>query len=147
MQTLARPSTAEAGQSVQQLPRESSPQVTALSDDWQLGRASEAPNTRCIRLISAGFGQMLVSLPASARDLAAQVLGLCWLWLAIIRKLPALLLKKEAEICAYILLWILGTFKDLQDALLSVSLIRAYALHVLEGQVDEACKDALRLPR
>ena len=30
MQTLARPSTAEAGQSVQQLPRERSPQVRAL---------------------------------------------------------------------------------------------------------------------
>ena len=58
-----------------------------------------------------------------------------------------MLLKKEAEICSYILLWILGTFKDLQDALLSVSMIRAYALHVLEGRVDEACKDALRLPR
>ena len=147
MQTLARPCTAEAGQSVQQLPRESSLQVTALSDDSYMGRASEAPDTRCSRLISAGFGQMLVSLPASARELAAQVFGLCWLWLANIREFPAFLLKREAEICSDILLWILGTFKDLQDALLSVSLIRAYALHVLEGRVTEACKDALRLPR
>ena len=90
---------------------------------------------------------MLVSLPASARELAVQLLGLCWLWLANLRDLPAFLLKKEAEICSYILLWILGTFKDLQDALLSVGLIRTYALHVLEGRVTEACNDALRLPR
>ena len=90
---------------------------------------------------------MLVPLPASARELAAQVLGLCWLWLANVREFPAFLSKKEAEICSYVLLWILGTFKDLQDALLSVSRIRAYALHVLEGRVNEACRDALRLPR
>ena len=43
MQTLARPFTTEAGQSVQHLPGKPSSQVTALSDESQLQERSEEP--------------------------------------------------------------------------------------------------------
>ncbi len=61
--------------------------------------------------------------------------------------LPEILLKKEAEIVLSALLWILITFKDLQDALLAVGLIRSWALAAFERQYSEVCGDALRKPR
>ncbi len=45
------------------------------------------------------------------------------------------------------LLWVLGTFKDLQDALLAVALIRSCALAAFEKRYLEVCADALRKPR
>jgi len=67
--------------------------------------------------------------------------------IAFILNLPGTILRKEAEICTSVLVWILSTFKDLQDALLAVSFIRSYALAAFEQRYFEACKHALRVPR
>ena len=65
----------------------------------------------------------------------------------LVFSLPKILMRKEAEICSSALLWILGTFKDLQDALLAVTLIRSYALAAFEKRYFEVCMGALRKPR
>ena len=67
--------------------------------------------------------------------------------IAIIVSLPETLVKKVAEICISALLWVLGTFKDLQDALLAIGVIRSYALAAFERRYFEVCTDALRKPR
>lgn len=67
----------------------------------------------------------------------------CQSLIAYVINIPATLAKKQAEV----FLWILGTFRDLQDALLAVGLIRTYALHVLEQHCAEAITDALCVPR
>ena len=61
--------------------------------------------------------------------------------------LPKILVNKEAELCTSALLWVLGTFKDLQDALLAVALIRSCALSAFEKRYLEVCVDALHRPR
>lgn len=68
-------------------------------------------------------------------------------WIAFIISLPDILIDKVAEICISALLWVLGTFRDLQDALLAVGLIRSYALAALEKRYFEVCADVLRKPR
>ena len=67
--------------------------------------------------------------------------------MAFIVSLPETLVKEEVNICTSALLWVLGTFTDLQDALLALSPIRAFALAAFERQYLEVCRDALHKPR
>ena len=67
--------------------------------------------------------------------------------ISFIVSLPEILVKKEVDISTSALLWVLGTFKDLQDALLAISPMRAFALAAFERQYLEVCRDALHKPR
>ena len=64
--------------------------------------------------------------------------------------IPGLLKEKQTKICSSVLLWCLGTFCSsgtFCDALLSVGLVRSFALQAFEARYTEACEGALRVPR
>ena len=102
--------------------------------------------------MAEGFssGPMAASIIVMGTELISYAFEALQRCVKYIRDIPGLLKKKPAEMYSSVLLWCLGTFCSsgtLCDALLSVGLVRSFALQALEARYTEACENAFRVPR